>query len=760
MMRIFWLGMHKILKPTELTALRDMGYEVFNPPYISAVYDQSADLSLDSKQPTTLPAEIFDELHTYNFFYEEITPRIAEILNSYFDAVIVTINGDWLYEILKAFRGNVIFRVFGQPYVLSDHLISIGVWHLLQSRDNFQIVPFAIESIEKEHPWFKDLCQFVVPYQISNDVFDHQKRWSLEETQQEVSVSIPNIENPYYSSIYHFFTQNFVAPYFRILGPQRTLPADPRILGAMRRDRFLDHLAMSRAYLYPYTDDVCYLPPIEMMQLGGPVIYLPGSLLARFSDPRNPAGAASASHANTILGKLLQGDRGLASEILSAQETVRLRYDRAIVRPTFEKIFKSIIENPVNISKIQIDPIRKGQIKRTVIILLHIDGFFHFVAGRSVALEGIPRVVDAIVSALTTIGDFKLVLTSTRASAPVLADFFSDALKRGFAELLIIDNVSNRPIAVQKLQYVKNINAGELQADIIFVPHYYLFPEALMINKPKVLYLPDYFPHLLPKLVFDSSKEKDEENKGIGTLLGNQAKFILTNSQFTKSYISEAGFCRAEDEDQKVIVAPLPLLGKPSAGNLDPKDEERLRLRTRGEDFLFYPTANRPNKRLVLCLRVLAFLRLSGRKLNIVLTCSLDSVPEVRRAAEDYHLLDHIILATGSSEFDLRWYYENCAALCLTSVAEGNFPPQVLEALHYRAPIVATRLPTITELLGASGGGLLLCEAEELVSFVDNIEIAINQREDVLNRQQETLERLLHMNSQEIFAGKMLEAFS
>src|ERR1043166_1809004 len=40
--RIFWLGAHQLLVNTELARLRQLGYEVFNPPYLSHVLDQSA----------------------------------------------------------------------------------------------------------------------------------------------------------------------------------------------------------------------------------------------------------------------------------------------------------------------------------------------------------------------------------------------------------------------------------------------------------------------------------------------------------------------------------------------------------------------------------------------------------------------------------------------------------------------------------------------------------------------------------------------
>ena len=57
--RVFWLGMHHVLKPTELRRLRELGFEVFCPAYLSPLFDQSADLSVDRQQYTTLPSEVF-----------------------------------------------------------------------------------------------------------------------------------------------------------------------------------------------------------------------------------------------------------------------------------------------------------------------------------------------------------------------------------------------------------------------------------------------------------------------------------------------------------------------------------------------------------------------------------------------------------------------------------------------------------------------------------------------------------------------------
>ena len=233
--RVFWLGAHKVLKRTELRALRALGLEVFNPAYLSPVYDQSADLVLDRDQPSTLPPDVFAALLRHDFFYRPIEPGIAELLNAYFDAAIVTINPDWLRELLAVFKGQVIYRVYGQPYSLSETLVHNRMWDTLIARPGFTVVPFAAESVEHEHRWFLDLCQPAVPYQIPEDTFAFSGTWAAAAHRPEIATSIPNVQNPYYAAAYDAFNARFPHRLFRIYGPQRQVPADSRIVGALAR---------------------------------------------------------------------------------------------------------------------------------------------------------------------------------------------------------------------------------------------------------------------------------------------------------------------------------------------------------------------------------------------------------------------------------------------------------------------------------------------------------------------------------------------
>lgn len=754
--RIFWLGMHKVLKRTELKQLRQLGYEVFNPAYISPIYDQSADRRIDDDQPTTLPAEIFAELLQHDFFYTEVPSRIAELLNAYFDVVIVTINIDWLLALLKAFTGQVIYRIYGQPYSLSDEVINKGRWLDLVGRDNLSIVPFATESVRNEHGWFLDLCPYVVPYQIPDDTFTQSGTWASQPHRQLIAVSIPNIENPYYNTVYNNFANTFPGSSFQIFGPQRAVPPDPRIVGNLERLEFLRRLASASGYMYLYTDWVCYLPPIEMMELGGPVLYRAGSLLSAFYDKASPGQFLDKVTADKKIGLLIAQDRGFINEVLSAQESVRTRYDRKIVIPIFNEVFTKLLgpsaetgrllryENAIaSVSKAPSTPAPT----RWLGVFLHADGLLGFSKGRAHAFEGIPRVVDIIVSTLVEFSDLGVVVTCTGSALPVFHDFFSAAIKQGRVVLRVI-NLGSHPeglkAKLERLWLIEDFNSNSEILGVL-VPHYYLFPEALLLSCPLFLYLPDYFPHLMPGTVFDTSAEKDAENKRVGVAIAAKCEGILTNSHYTRNYLPDAGFVPAYALE-KVIVAPLPLLGAGRQDTLTATEIAEMEDKIAGRRFIFYPTANRPNKQIAFLLKIFAATRLLHPDLVLVLTCDLASVPGVAEYADQVRLRPHIVFFSRIGDDMLAWLYRNASALCLTTTMEGNFPPQIQEALTFDTPVVATRLPMITEILQDREESLLLCNALDIDDFCEKLLFALSRPEEVRERQR-VMWRVLHERS-------------
>ena len=81
-------------------------------------------------------------------------------------------------------------------------------------------------------------------------------------------------------------------------------------------------------------------------------------------------------------------------------------------------------------------------------------------------------------------------------------------------------------------------------------------------------------------------------------------------------------------------------------------------------------------------------------------------------------------------------------ALCLTSTLEGNFPPQVREALEYGTPVVATRIAPIVEALGDVAADLLLCAPLDLADFCTNLTQALKHPADILARQERVVSAL------------------
>ena len=94
------------------------------------------------------------------------------------------------------------------------------------------------------------------------------------------------------------------------------------------------------------------------------------------------------------------------------------------------------------------------------------------------------------------------------------------------------------------------------------------------------------------------------------------------------------------------------------------------------------------------------------------------------------------------------------------SSLEGNFPPQVFEAVSYRVPIVATRLPLIVERLKEDSDKLILCEPSSMEEFLGGIKLCLDEPNLVLDRQEPIREILLKQGSLENFNENVLKMFN
>jgi hypothetical protein len=345
--RIFWLGMHVVLVKTELPRLRELGYEVFNPPYLTDVYDQSAVVDWDRNQASTLPPEVFQKLSRYNFFYNSISPEMAELLDEYFGTVVVTISPGWLQSVLDSYHGRVIYRVYGQPGTLSEAIWNMKLFRSIQERENFYFVPHAAEAIRDEHAWLKTRMS-VVPYTLPLDVFKHENTWCPQDPHsQEIMVCCPNIDNPHFAHHYQYLNSHFPEPHFKLYGVQPRKMPDPRVAGTLPREEQLNRYRQASGYFYHYQiPSSSYLPPIEMMTIGGPVVYMRDSLLARSFAGEVPGEASGVADAKRKIQWLLEGDRQYIDEVRAAQQQIVRRYHPDHVNPIFDRVFTQLIDRP------------------------------------------------------------------------------------------------------------------------------------------------------------------------------------------------------------------------------------------------------------------------------------------------------------------------------------------------------------------------------------------------------------------------------
>ncbi len=454
--RVFWLGHHIVLTKTELPRLRALGFEVFNPPYLSDLYDQSAVIEWDRSQRTTLPPEVFEELSRYNFFYNRISPRIAELLNEYFGTVIVTCAPVWLHAILAAFRGRVIYRVFGQIQPLSETLCDMQLFRSIQEREGFFFVPHSEEAVRDEHAWLKTRMT-VVPYTIPLDVFGYEGTWSPSSPHdREIMACCPNIENPYYCDQYGYLNTHFPESYIKLYGVQPRRFDDPRVVGTLPREEQLSRYRRSAGFWYHYDDPgVCYLPPIEMMTVGGPVVYMRGSLLARYFRCAGPGEAVNVDDARRKLQLLLAGDRAFVDELRDAQRSVVRRYHPDYVHPVFDRAFQEMINRPdVPRQEPLIFPAaRLPRSRKQVVVFLHAPGqHVIYQDGAYRAADDLARTAGKVTSALLEDTDHDVVVTCLADQLQFLFGYLNADRFPGRLLFCVLDQERLAPVSFERFE--------------------------------------------------------------------------------------------------------------------------------------------------------------------------------------------------------------------------------------------------------------------------------------------------------------------
>jgi glycosyltransferase involved in cell wall biosynthesis len=725
--------MHKILVQTEFRLLQDMGYEVFRPPYLTDIPDPSVSESNDFGN-STLPVDVAAALSSYNFFFNPIEPRIAELLNAHFDVMVVTISAEWLKQALKTFEGTIIFRCYGQLGTVSRALLLNGCRTMVEARrPNFHFWPHAPECLAEEDAWLAALAT-VVPYWLTHDVLALQGCWARAQQERRPSIALacPNIGNTYYSAHFRYLKRFFEERCFRYYGVQIKPSADPNVVGTLSRDEQLARLACESGFLYTYREPtVCYLPPIEMMVLGGPVLYLPGSLLAGYFDEAAPGLVQDEAEALTRSKQLIRGDRGLMMEVIASQAPVVHRYTPAYGEALFRAEFLRIVPLPSDRPSWQ----SARADSRSVLVLAPRFGAMtqdDLVPFASVRVEGMRRLVWALTDA-----GIRVVVAHDSADQTCVDTLLRSALvpSAGLNFIEIPALLERRPTIASEYAYLVASDC-HLNTETLDLPLPLL---ACVMHEPHQFFAGRGW--------FDDGPT----DTGLRERLVRRARLVLTHTAFAANDLSNSSL-RVPVE--KIVAFPLPfddtrhaLDGPPPASVAALVDEP------------YVLSAARPGRHYRLDLTVMAWLllnRYQERPIRLVVT--LESIPpRLRDLIAGASMLEYVHCLSNSDAATEAWVYANARCLAMSTELDESFPFSLLKALLYCCPVVCSDNAVIASELGPLSQYLQITPFADVPSLAAKLALCVLDPETVRRRQALAKRQILDRFSYDRFKTNVVD---
>ena len=123
-----------------------------------------------------------------------------------------------------------------------------------------------------------------------------------------------------------------------------------------------------------------------------------------------------------------------------------------------------------------------------------------------------------------------------------------------------------------------------------------------------------------------------------------------------------------------------------------------------------------------------------------MLTGEPKDIPEVDHLLTKLRLYPRTFLLKGVSEPELYSLYRCAAAVPMTSIHEGGFPYQAVEALFTNTPLVASDIPNMIERIHSLG---FTVESSQIPLFsrldpedlADKLRIVLEDREAAIQRQ-------------------------
>ncbi len=329
-----------------------------------------------------------------------------------------------------------------------------------------------------------------------------------------------------------------------------------------------------------------------------------------------------------------------------------------------------------------------------------------------------------------------------QSAPPTTAGFFSER-HSGETMFSLTQGLNNGPKtsgAERSLEEVAE-QYSNAQVFLVYSPRLH---NVLKINRPKVLYVPDLAPLVYSELSEGQRGISDNDSRelraAIEAFAESGAAFCCNSPYVAREHLQKYVPSQAANRIFSVFLPGIPPESQPHA--LD--EAEVKRKYGLSGPFLFYPTQNRPYKRLELLIEALARLNNEGLAPDLVLTASRVTLDHLKELAEELGVTSRLVFPGEVSSFDLYALHRAAAVTVVTTLFEGGFPWQAIESMSCNTPVVMSRIPVVEERLkcmdGVSCDDLVLFEPDNLNELCHGIGHALRHRAAVVESQSRVVE--------------------
>jgi glycosyltransferase involved in cell wall biosynthesis len=259
------------------------------------------------------------------------------------------------------------------------------------------------------------------------------------------------------------------------------------------------------------------------------------------------------------------------------------------------------------------------------------------------------------------------------------------------------------------------------------------FPEVVILHDLVTLEFYDYF-------VSENPKWKDwiEYGKRCAEKYGEKGVFFCGISKYViKNQLLK--FIKTVKEEKTDFIYHAPMIPEDVSKKIIEKGVLFKKYGIKGR-YIFYPTQIRPYKNLITLLKAIKILDNNGINIQLVLTANFEHDKKSQKYLEENNLLKNIVFCGDVTESELYSLYRYADVTVTTSLFEGGFPLQALEAIMIGSPVIAAKIPVTIERLVHEGFnemncGIKLFNAEDEHELADSIKYVIENRDPIVTEQ-------------------------